>query len=168
MPLTWACMKGDNEMIDILVDAGADIQAVSQIDGDTPLHRAVKYGHLHAARHLLKKVKEKEERAHLNSLVNFVSALFNVFEIYPVSHIISLLKEGMVPLHYAAKYGFDDVGELLMGMGGDPELRDNSGRSCFDYAEQNGHRMMLALLRDPIQARAEAAADAGFSLSIYI
>jgi ankyrin repeat protein len=73
MPLTWACMKGDNEMIDILVDAGADIQAMSEIDGDTPLHRAVKYGHFHAARHLLLKVKEKEHREHLNLLLNFVS-----------------------------------------------------------------------------------------------
>jgi ankyrin repeat protein len=76
-------------------------------------------------------------------------------------NINAYYQEGMIPLHYAAKYGFDDIGELLMGMGGDPEIRDKSGRSCFDYAEQNGHKMMLALLRDPIQARAEAAADAG-------
>lgn len=60
-------------MIDILVDAGADIQAASEIDGDTPLHRCVKYGHLHAARHLLLKVKEKEKREQLNLLINFVS-----------------------------------------------------------------------------------------------
>lgn len=57
-------------------------------------------------------------------------------------------------------------GELLMGMGGDPEIRDNSGRSSFDYAEQNGHKMMLALLRDPIQARAELAADAELEIKM--
>jgi len=137
-PLIWASMKGDNEMIDILLGAGANIQAPST-DGDTPLHRAVKCGHLHSARHILLKVKPKD-RPTLNQMLN---------------------NAGMVPLHYAAKYGFDDIGELLMGMGGDPAIKDSSGRSSFDYAEQNGHKMMLALLRDPILARAEAAADAG-------
>eukprot|EP00615_Pteridomonas_danica_P018269 CAMPEP_0114400198 /NCGR_PEP_ID=MMETSP0102-20121206/16216_1 /TAXON_ID=38822 ORGANISM="Pteridomonas danica, Strain PT" /NCGR_SAMPLE_ID=MMETSP0102 /ASSEMBLY_ACC=CAM_ASM_000212 /LENGTH=191 /DNA_ID=CAMNT_0001562453 /DNA_START=16 /DNA_END=587 /DNA_ORIENTATION=- len=96
-PLIWASMKGDNEMIDILLGAGANIQAPST-DGDTPLHRAVKCGHLHSARHILLKVKPKD-RPTLNQMLN---------------------NAGMVPLHYAAKYGF----------------------------------------RDPILARAEAAADA--------
>jgi ankyrin repeat protein len=137
-PLIWACMKGDNEMIDILLGAGANIQAPSTTNGDTPLHRAVKCGHLHTSRHLLLKVKAKN-RPTLNLNVN---------------------QAGMIPLHYAAQYGFDDIAELLMGMGGDPSIEDNQGKSSFDYAEQNDHHMMLALLRDPILARAEAAADA--------
>jgi hypothetical protein len=53
-PLHWAASNDDVELVDALLDAGADIEAAgSSIDGGSPLSCAVGYGQWSAARRLV-------------------------------------------------------------------------------------------------------------------
>ncbi|WP_406044873.1 ankyrin repeat domain-containing protein [Micromonospora sp. NBC_00898] len=53
-PLHWAASNDDVLLIDALLDAGADLEALgSSIDGGPPLSSAVGYGQWHAARRLV-------------------------------------------------------------------------------------------------------------------
>ena len=55
-PLHWAASNDDVELIDALLDAGADIEhAGSSIDGGSPLSSAVGYGQWAAARQLVER-----------------------------------------------------------------------------------------------------------------
>jgi len=55
-PLHWAASNDDIELIDALLDAGADIECTgSSIDGGAPLSSAVGYGQWAAARRLVER-----------------------------------------------------------------------------------------------------------------
>ena len=55
-PLHWAASSDDVEVLDALVEAGADIEAPgSVIDGGSPLADAVAFGQWKAARRLLER-----------------------------------------------------------------------------------------------------------------
>jgi ankyrin repeat protein len=49
VPLIWACMEGDVDIIKFLLEQGADISAVTKGRG-TALHHAASYGHVGAVR----------------------------------------------------------------------------------------------------------------------
>jgi Ankyrin repeats (3 copies) len=53
---------------------------------------------------------------------------------------------GHTPLHVAAMRGRDELVELLLAHGADPERRDAAGRRPLDWARQNGHRSAAGLL----------------------
>jgi ankyrin repeat protein len=64
----------------------------------------------------------------------------------------------MSALHFAAKYGHDQIAEILLSHAeADPKKKDAGGKSAFRHAEENMHGLALAVLRDPEQARQEAA-----------
>lgn len=51
-PLHWATLSGHFELVQYLIEQGADIEACTE-DGDTPLHLSVKYEHLDIFQYLL-------------------------------------------------------------------------------------------------------------------
>ena len=105
------------------MDGGADLRVGAITDGDTPLHRAVKF-HQNALVALIIDHTPEEERLELVNLCNTM---------------------GLQPLHYAAKYGFDDLAETLMHHGADPEIEDDAGRSAFAFAQAGGHDLCSAV-----------------------
>ncbi|MBA3529146.1 MAG: ankyrin repeat domain-containing protein [Propionibacteriaceae bacterium] len=55
-PLPWAAISDDVEVLDVLLDAGADIEASGAvIAGGTPLDDAVAFGQWQAARRLFER-----------------------------------------------------------------------------------------------------------------
>jgi ankyrin repeat protein len=55
-PLHWAASSDDVDVLDVLIDAGANLEAPgSVIDGGTPLADAVAFGQWHAARRLIER-----------------------------------------------------------------------------------------------------------------
>ncbi len=66
----------------------------------------------------------------------------------------------MTALHYTAQYGLDALAELLLARGADPLDRDDAGRSAHELARSGAHALTLAILADPVRARAVAAAAA--------
>ena len=136
--LIWSCMVGDEKLVELLIRGGASLKAGAQSDGDTPLHRAVKFQHDHIVRQLVEGTPPKR-RAALLRVQNF---------------------RGQQPLHFAAKYGLDELAEYLMEHGADPSEEDDEGRSALAFAEAGGHELCAAVLEDPEAARRAAAARA--------
>ena len=52
-PLHTACIYNNHEQVQLLVERGADVEAVYSIDGHTPLHDACDYGSLESINVLL-------------------------------------------------------------------------------------------------------------------
>ena len=70
-PLHVVATLGLTKLLDMLVKAGADVNLVAKHNGDTPLHAAVRRGHLDFVKALLKVLDARErERARPRGLRN--------------------------------------------------------------------------------------------------
>jgi hypothetical protein len=84
---------------------------VKAVSGDTPLHYAVRNGHIEIVRLLLQNGAEVNARS----------------------------KHGFTPLHWAAYNGHVDILHLLVENGADLEAQDNNGRRVLHSAADEGH-----------------------------
>lgn len=101
-------------MAKVLVEAGADINAVNTY-GNTPLYSAASnYQGRDYAAFLLGK------NAGLNTLNNF----------------------GETPLHYAARYGQEETVRLLLKKGAQNDIKDQSGKTMHDYLDERGLKIV--------------------------
>jgi ankyrin repeat protein len=53
-PLHWACVNGHRDIVQLLIEHGAPVNATNEVE-DTPLHWAALGGHKEIAAHLIKK-----------------------------------------------------------------------------------------------------------------
>ncbi|CAJ1370176.1 unnamed protein product [Effrenium voratum] len=106
-------VQGCLENVQLLMNAGADINARVLLDGKEhfcPLHDAVFFRDMEVVRYLLDCMASVDET--------------NL--------------DGMTALHVAAKMGASDLAELLARYGADMELRDNSRRTALEVAVESG------------------------------
>ena len=117
-PLHYAAYKGDAEIAQQLLKAGADVNAPEK-DGYTPLHLAAQEGKTSVAQVLLK------SRADVNARE----------------------KLGWTPLHFAAQEGRADIAKLLLANGADVTLLENKGLTPLAVAEKAKQTTVANLLR---------------------
>jgi ankyrin repeat protein len=53
---------------------------------------------------------------------------------------------GYTPLHQAAAAGLEEMTQMLLAAGANPEARCDQGKTPADYARERGHSAVLALL----------------------
>jgi uncharacterized protein len=118
-PLHLAAFFGHAEIARLLLDAGADAQAVARNPMRVqPLHSAAAARQLEIARMLVEAgadVNEPQER-------------------------------GFTPLHAAAQNGDVELARLLLESGADPERSAEDGRTAADFASEQGGEQVLVLL----------------------
>jgi ankyrin repeat protein len=141
-PLHWAASNDDVELIDALLDAGADIEHEgSSINGGSPLSSATGYGQWQAARRLIAR-GARTELWH-DAALGRLDTLRQRVESDP-----SLRGEALSgPLWNACRGGQLATAQYLRTLGADPNWRAPwSGQTPLDVAEQAGQSDVVAWL----------------------
>jgi uncharacterized protein len=120
--LHFPAFFGGLDVAEALVDAGADLEAVSRNEmGARPLHSAAAGRHLDVSRLLVERGADVNAHQH----------------------------GGFVPLHQAAQHGDVELVELLLAAGADRDVRLVDGRTAVDIALEAGHEELAERLGGP-------------------
>ena len=120
-PLHLAAFFGKAEVARRLLDAGADVNAVSQNEMRVqPLHSAAAGRHHEVCRVLLTAGADVD----------------------------AVQRDGYAPLHAAAQHGDDELVELFLSAGADPVAPIADGSTPADLAEAAGHPDVARRLRE--------------------
>lgn len=103
-PLHWAVIRNHSDIAELLIDKGADVNAVDKF-GMTPLHKAASFNRKNMTKLLLSKGADSD----------IMGVKWGVFR--------------MTPLHLAAEAGFPDVVEVLLSSGADINSRTGGTNS---------------------------------------
>ncbi len=160
--LHWAADAGEVEIANILIDAGANVDAVTRLGDYTPLHLASRQG----SASLIEALLEAGASPNSNSTAGGSSALHFAAGAGSVAAIKTLLEHGaevngressrgQTPLMFAAAKGRADAIRALLANGADPALAslivNLPERLAEDRAAGQRRRAVLA------EFRAEAA-----------
>ena len=147
-----AAAKGNAEMIELLVRAGADANGSSQKDTLPPLHLAVQRHHVDAVEALLK----AGAHANLPSPTGRRPIHFAAFRKY--ADVVKMLLDNdaqmdavdrtdHTALAYAAQEGCIDTTTLLLAKGADPNLATKAEKwTPLHQAAREGHSVVVAVL----------------------
>ena len=128
--LHFAAIANDRQMVDILLGAGADLNARDDTYQMTPIGWANEEGHVEMVRHLYERGAEVDlHRAAAYGLLDRVKEL-----VKGPRRQVNALVGGWTALQLATVWGHPDVVELLLSRGGDPLMKDPYGRTTLEIA----------------------------------
>ncbi|HEX5865037.1 MAG TPA: ankyrin repeat domain-containing protein [Casimicrobiaceae bacterium] len=110
-PLLVASRDGPPEIVEVLLEAGADVNVVEPVFGAVPLHKAVYNGHAEITRLLA---------ARPGVDLDFQGAT-----------------NGYTPLHDALWHGYADCARILIEAGARLDLRGDDGKTPLDIARES-------------------------------
>lgn len=149
-PLHDAIENGDEDCIDVLMAAGASIDASNDL-GQTPLMMAVRHGRVAIIDRLLKAGAAIEARD-----VGGRQALWYAIGSQSPDIIQRFLEEGSdieardgmgwTPLAYAATKGHEAAIPILLAAGSNPQVRDEDGRTPLRLAVERGYMAIANVL----------------------
>ncbi len=124
-PIIVAIEAGNNEILKLLIENGADLKTEHPVFGKLTLHTACYYQNEEAVEILLKADP---------SLVNVKSGT-----------------DGWTPLEDATLKSNTKIIKLLLSYGANPLIKDNNGGTAMDMATEFGKGEIVKLLRDKIK-----------------
>ncbi len=150
-PLMQAADQGHHEIVEQLLAAGADIDAVD-LNEQSALILASWQDHLETARALLRAGASAELRDRAGNSALSLAATQDVPEVITALIEGGAAIDGVTPLGHtalmkAAMEGMTRNLEVLLARGADTALRDQHGMTALRWAEQEGHEEAAALLR---------------------
>ncbi len=139
-PLHWAASSDDVEVLDALLDGGADIEAPGAVfTGGPPMSDAVVFAQWNAARRLLERgARTTIWQAAALGLVDRVETL--------VAQASG--DEITIALWHACRGGQRATAELLLARGADPTWVGYDGKTPLDAAKEGGHAELVAWLSE--------------------
>lgn len=150
-PLHLAAMFGHLSVIDILLERGSEIEAMTQYDLHTALHLAARQGQESAIQALLAKgadLKPKDLAAmtalHLAARYGHGSVVQLLLTGNADLETKSL--DGVTALHHAAHMGHVSVVQLLITNNANIETKDRYGDTALHQAAYKGHVSVVQLL----------------------
>ena len=152
-PLDHASYQGAVDLVRLLLDHGADVNAQGKKNKNTSLHFASMTGKADVVRVLL------ERGANVNAQNTFNDTpLHKASEHGCVQNCRVLLEhradadaqnaQKRTPLHLASRGGYSDLVELLLKYNADVHALDNQGRTPLEYASQGRHHGVMRLLSE--------------------
>ncbi|WP_264330909.1 ankyrin repeat domain-containing protein [Wolbachia endosymbiont (group B) of Erebia ligea] len=139
--------KGENiQQITELIEAGANINAVTTVQKETPLHIAVRYGHKEVAELLLNKganvnAVERRKWTPLHTAVK--SGKVEVAELLldRGANVNAVDNLDMTPLHFALKYNREELVRLLLDRGANVNAVDKKGRTPLSIVASDDYHI---------------------------
>jgi ankyrin repeat protein len=138
-PLHHAVSGRNANLVKYLISLEADVNAET-ISGVTPLHLATKNGDKEIVELLLKKDANVNAKV---ATLNYSVTLKTAFSKTPIP---DEAKNGKSPLHFAAESGSEEVVRQLLEKGADINYITSDGNGALDYAKNNEHDGIVALL----------------------
>jgi ankyrin repeat protein len=152
-PLSWAAEEGNEAVVKLLLDKGADTESKDG-DGWTPLSRAAAIGREAVVKLLLAtgKVNRDSKRDFGRTPLSYAAAgghgaVVKMLLATGKVDIDSKDQHGRTPLSYAAARGHEAVVKLLHATGKvDIDSKPDYGQTPLSYAAKNGHEAVVKLL----------------------
>ena len=149
--LHWATANGNLKLTEILIEAGADIDAMNN-EGDAPIHLAARFGHTAIAGYLIDSADANKNvqniqgftPLHVASLYGQTDFIYMLFERGVDKDIVSKKRFG--PLHTAVHSSDIQTIQVLLDNEIDVEQRDNFGNTPFQHAILLGNVEISTLL----------------------
>ena len=144
-PLHVACLAGNFEICQVLVDAGADVEMGAGGEKRTPLMMAASQGHLEMCQYLIEKANcliEKRCKKGRNALIFAVKnghAHVTAYLLHLGSNPDSQDTSGNKALHYACAYGWLGCARLLLQAGADETLENDWSMTPLAISFLKGH-----------------------------
>jgi len=154
--LEWAARMGHTEVVKLLLDNKADVNASRHTDGATPLHVAAQEGHTEVVKLLL------DNKADVNASMHTVGStplLILIAAYNGHTEIVKLLLDnnadvnasmrtvGSTPLYIAAHKGHAEVVKLLLVHKSNVKARARNGEKPVDAVRRNHHWDIVELLK---------------------
>lgn len=143
--LHLACENGDHNLVQLLIDAGADVEECTGT-GFAPIQIACLRGHIDIVRILMdNKANVNKDRGGITALYiasqnNHKEVVSFLLEKCGANIEIADLETGFTPLHIAAKHGHTEiVGKLIKHNAGVIHKTTLKGSTAFYFACEEGH-----------------------------
>jgi ankyrin repeat protein len=160
--LHWAARNRNAQLVDLLLDAGAELEATTRLGAYTPLHMAARTGAVAVVRRLL----EAGAQADVESTIGGVTPLHFAAEAGAAEAIDALVeagaavdaveeKWGQTPLVFAASYNRLEAVKALLAHGADP----NHETTVVDVVERFEEHRRGRALRERRLAAIRAGVD---------
>ncbi|MEM8735103.1 MAG: ankyrin repeat domain-containing protein [Planctomycetota bacterium] len=123
MAALWCFSEARVPVMNALLEAGADANCVSPLDGFRPLHLLAMGNRVEGMRFLVRRGVSVDSRSEK-------TAAIETGDRCPISSF------GCTPLMVAAAEGFLEATTCLLDLGADPSLACDAGRTALDYAKR--------------------------------
>src|SRR5688572_2247909 len=148
-PLMWAAMKGDNQIVDLLLARGADINASSLYGSPTTAAALGRNGKTGV--HLIGKGAAPHGKRVDGASILMLAAAGNQLEL--LSKLLAKKvdpnqrdESGATALIFSARFGSVAAMQKLLAAGAKVNTTDAHGRTALSYAAANGHAKAVNLL----------------------
>lgn len=147
-PLLLAAAYGSISMCKSLISKGADM-TVTHKEGGNILHYVAANGHHEVLEFFMKQencpsvdaVNDGRVTPLMMAVCHGYSDCVKVLLSYKAETNISMIEDGLAPLHVAARFHYEDIVRMLIHAGADPLAIDDRGQTPIDHANK---RIVLA------------------------
>ncbi|KAI6170524.1 Suppressor of tumorigenicity 14 protein-like protein [Aphelenchoides bicaudatus] len=159
-PLHMAAFKGHCDIVSLLLEKGADVNALAKFIGEdstvsphvSTLYWAAKNGHIECVRILLNKGAKIDHKTYQGLTALHIASQFGKYEVVKVlikknPKLVNITdKDHQTPLHIAALSGHCDIISLLLSNGADVNVLGKYSLSALHLASVNGHIECVKIL----------------------